>query len=356
MHDIIPEAIVIGVDTHKDVHVAVAVNGLGARLATASFPVTEQGYHQLAAWAVSQGAVYAFGIEGTGSYGAGLCRELTAQGFRVVEVGRVNRQLRRRYGKTDTVDAESAARAVLAGEAEGQPKSGDGAVEMIRHLKIARDTALKARTQAMVTLKTLLVNAPQPLRERFIDISGKMTLVRAIAALRPGAPISTTASAKMALRALANRWLMLDAEIKEHESVLETLVRAQAPALMEAPGVSTGTIADMLVVLGDNPQRIRSEAAFAKLCGVCPVPASSGKTNRHRLNRGGNRRANAALYRVALVRMRHHPPTREYIERRTAEGKSPREIRRCLKRYIAREIFHHLCALKTPVTADVKCT
>lgn len=356
MHDITSDAIVIGVDTHKDVHVAVAINGLGARLATASFPVTGQGYQQLAAWAASQGAVYAFGIEGTGSYGAGLSRELIRQGFRVVEVGRVNRQLRRRHGKTDTVDAESAARAVLAGEAQGQPKSGDGTVEMIRHLKIARDTAVKARTQAMVTLKTLLVNAPQPLRERFIGITGKITLVRAIAALRPGAPISTTASAKMALRALSNRWLMLNAEVKEHDTVLETLVRAQAPALMEAPGVSTGTIADMLVVLGDNPQRIRSEAAFAKLCGVCPVPASSGKTNRHRLNRGGDRRANAALYRVAIVRMRHHPPTRKYIERRTAEGKSPREIRRCLKRYIAREIFHHLCASKPPVTTCVKST
>ena len=354
MQDITPEAIVIGVDTHKDVHVAVAINGLGARLATACFPATGQGYQQLADWAGSYGAVHAFGIEGTGSYGAGLSRALTTKGLRIVEVGRVNRQLRRRLGKTDTVDAESAARSVLAGDAKGQPKSGDGVVEMIRHLKIARDTALKARTQAMVTLKTLLVNAPQALRERFIGITGKMTLVRAIAALRPGTPTSTTASAKMALRALAHRWLMLDAEIKEHEVVLETLVRDQAPALMEAPGVSTGTIADMLVVLGDNPQRIRSEAAFAKLCGVCPVPASSGKISRHRLNRGGNRRANAALYRVALVRMRHHPPTREYIQRRTAEGKSPREIRRCLKRYIAREIYQHLCGRNAPVMPDVK--
>ena len=268
MHDITPEAVVIGIDTHKDVHVAVAINGLGARLATASFPVTSQGYRQVAAWAAEYGVVHAFGIEGTGSYGAGLTRALTGMGLRVIEVGRVNRQLRRRHGKTDTVDAESAARAVLAGDADGEPKLGDGAVEMIRHLKIARDTALKARTQAMVTLKTLLVNAPQALRERFIGITGKMTLIRAIAALRPGTPVSTTASAKMALRALAHRWLMLDAEIKEHEAALEQLVRAQAPALMEAPGVSTGTIADMLVVLGDNPQRIRSEAAFAKLCGV----------------------------------------------------------------------------------------
>ncbi|KQS81673.1 transposase [Methylobacterium sp. Leaf361] len=349
MHAITPDAVVIGVDTHKDVHVAVAINGLGARLATASFPVTSAGYRELAAWAAELGIVHAFGIEGTGSYGAGLTRALIAMGLRVIEVGRVNRQLRRRHGKTDTVDAESAARAALAGEATDEPKLGDGAVEMIRHLKIARDTALKARTQAMVTLKTLLVNAPQELRERFIGITGKMTLIRAIAALRPGAPVSTTASAKVALRALANRWLVLDAEIKEHDAVLEQLVRAQAPALMEAPGVSTGTIAEMLVVLGDNPQRIRSEAAFAKLCGVCPVPASSGKTSRHRLNRGGNRRANAALYRVAVVRMRYHRPTREYIQRRTNEGKSPREIRRCLKRYIAREIYRHLCTGGAPV-------
>ena len=354
MSDITPEAIVIGVDTHKDVHVAVAINGLGARLAATSFPVTSQGYQQLADWAGRHGSVHSVGIEGTGSYGAGLARALTAMGVRVVEVGRVNRQLRRRHGKTDTVDAESAARSVLAGDARGQPKTGDGTVEMIRHLKIARDTALKARTQAMVTLKTLLVNAPQPLRERFIGITGKMTLIRAIAALRPGRPVSTTASAKRALRALASRWLMLDAEVKEHEAVLEELVRAQAPALMDAPGVSTGTIADMLVVLGDNPQRIRSEAAFAKLCGVCPVPASSGKTNRHRLNRGGNRRANAALYRVALVRMRHHRPTQEYVQKRTAEGKSPREIRRCLKRYIAREIYQHLCTGAVPITTAPK--
>lgn len=271
MHAITPDAVVIGVDTHKDVHVAVAINGLGARLATASFPVTSAGYRELAAWAAELGIVHAFGIEGTGSYGAGLTRALISIGLRVIEVGRVNRLLRRPHGKTDTVDAESAARAVLAGEATDEPKLGDGAVEMIRHLKIACDTALKARTQAMVTLKTLLVNAPQELRERFIGITGKMTLIRAIAALRPGAPVSTTASAKVALRALANRWLVLDAEIKEHDAVLEQLVRAQAPALMEAPGVSTDTIAEMLVVLGDNPQRIRSEAAFAKpaACARC---------------------------------------------------------------------------------------
>lgn len=350
MQTITTDAVIIGVDTHKDVHVAVALSALGARLGDASASATADGYRQLANWARSYGAVHAFGIEGTGSYGAGLSRVLSAQGFRVVEVNRPNRQLRRQRGKSDTIDAEAAARAVLAGQADAPPKSGDGEVEMIRHLKIVRDTALKSRTQAMVTLKALLINAPQPLREQFIAITGRMTLIRGLAALRPGAMISTTASAKTALRALARRWLALDTEIREHDAALEELVRKRAPALMEAPGISTLTITEMLIVLGDNPERIRSEAAFAKLCGVCPVPASSGKTTRHRLNRGGNRRANAALYRVAITRMRSHPPTLAYIRRRTAEGKSPREIRRCLKRYIAREIFHHLCA-KQPPTA-----
>jgi transposase len=356
MQPIKPDAVVIGVDTHKDAHVAVAISGLGARLGATAAPATARGYRQLAVWAHTFGTVHAFGVEGTGSFGAGLSRALAAQGHSVVEVNRPNRQLRRQRGKSDTVDAESAARAVLAGEADAAPKSGDGEVEMIRHLKIARDTALKCRTQAMVTLKTLLVNAPQMLREQFIAVAGRMTLIRALAALRPGPMASTTASAKAALRALARRWLALDTEIREHDDALETLVRRRAPVLMEAPGVSTGTIADMLVILGDNPERIRSEAAFAKLCGVCPIPASSGKTTRHRLNRGGSRRANAALYRVAIVRMRCHPPTLAYVQRRTAEGKSLREIRRCLKRYIAREIFQHLCAGQPRHQAASKAT
>lgn len=343
MHAITPDAVVVGVDTHKDVHVAVAISGLGARLGVTSAPATAEGYRQLARWANAHGPVHAFGIEGTGSYGAGLSRALTAQGCRVVEVGRPNRKLRRQHGKSDTIDAEAAARAVLAGEADAPPKAGDGAVEMIRHLKIARDTALKSRTQAMVTLKTILVNAPQALRERFIGVTGRMALIRALAALRPGPLTSTTASAKTALRALARRWLALDAEIREHDDALEMLVRRRAPTLMAAHGVSTGTIAEMLVALGDNPERIRSEAAFAKLCGVCPLPASSGKTIRHRLSRGGNRRANSALHRVAVVRMRSHPPTLTYVQRRIAEGKSIREIRRCIKRYIAREVFGQLC-------------
>ncbi len=208
---------------------------------------------------------------------------------------------------------------------------------MIRHLKVARDTAVKARTQAMLTLKAIVVGAPAALRERLEAITGKMALVRHLAALRPGPLTSTAASAKASLRAIARRWLDLDAEIKSHDAHLERLVRRRAPAMVEARGIGVGTAAEMLVLVGDNPERIHSEAALAKLCGVCPVPASSGKTNRHRLNRSGNRQANAALHRVVVVRMRAHGPTIEYVRRRTAEGKNKAEIIRCLKRFVARE-------------------
>lgn len=217
MQPIISDAVIIGVDTHKDVHVAVAISGLGARLDALSIPATTAGFCQLLEWGRAIGPVEAFGIEGTGSYGAGLSRALNARGCRVIEVDRPNRQLRRQRGKSDTIDAEATARAVLAGQTDASPKSADGKVEMIRYLKIARDTALKSRTQAMVTLKTLIINAPQPLREQFVAMTGPMALIRTLAALRPGSMTSTTASVKTALRALARRWLALDAEIREHD-------------------------------------------------------------------------------------------------------------------------------------------
>ncbi|MGI4807435.1 MAG: IS110 family transposase [Janthinobacterium lividum] len=340
----IPIGVFIGVDTHKEVHAAAAISGVGAHLATTTVLASSKGYSAPEAWAKSMGAVQAFGIEGTGSYGAGLSRFLRERGHNVVEVNRPNRQLRHQKGKSDAVDAESAARAVLAGQATGRPKSGIGPVEMIRHLKIARDTAVKSRTQAMQTLKAIIVCSPDVLREQLDPVRGKMTLLRRLVALRPGPLTSTLASAKASLRAIARRWLSLDAEIKQHDAHLETLTADRAPNLLEAHGMATGTAAEMLLLVGDNPERIHSEAAFAKLCGACPIPASSGKTNRHRLNRGGNRQANAALYRVVIVRMRAHQPTLDYVRRRTAEGKSKSEIIRCLKRYVAREIFGYLCA------------
>ena len=275
--------------------------------------------------------------------GAGLSRFLSEHGHRVFEVNRPSRQLRRQKGKDDGLDAESAARTVLAGQATALPKSGTSTVEMIRHLKVTRDTAVKARSQAMLALKAIIVSAPSALREQLDRLVGKMTLRRSLAALRPGPVTSTTASAKTSLRAIARRWLALDAEVKDQDAHLEPLTQQLAPDLMQAHGMGAGTAVEMLILVGDNPEHIRSEAALVKLRGVCPIPASSGKTTRYWLNRGGSRRANAALYRVVIVRMRGHQPTLDYGKRRTAEGKGKPEIIRCLKRFVARKIFGYLC-------------
>ena len=331
--------IVVGIDTHKHTHTAVALNALGARLGAMTVPVSRDGYRRIETWARAFGPVRAFGIEGTGSYGAGLSRALREAGHRVLEVNRPDRSARRRHGKDDTLDAEAAARAVLGGQATAEPKSGTSSVEMIRHLKVARDAAVKAKTQAMLTLKAIIVSAPAALREQLEGIRGKLTLVRHLAALRPGPMVSTAASAKAALKAIARRWLVLREEIEGHDRELDRLVSTTAPDLTAARGVATATAAEMLLLVGDNPERVRSEGALAKLCGACPIPASSGRTSRHRLNRGGNRQANAALHRVVVTRMRLHQPTIDYVGRRTREGKTKAEIMRCLKRYVAREIF-----------------
>lgn len=217
---------------------------------------------------------------------------------------------------------------------------------MVLEHKGEHDTAVKSRSRAMITLKTLIVNAPAALREQLDRLTGRVALVRHLAGLHPGPLTSTIASTKAALKALARRWLMLDAEIKEHDAALDALTDRRAAGLKAAFGIATGTAAEMLILVGDNPERIRSEAAFAKLCGVCPIPASSGKTSRHRLNRGGNRQANAALYRVVITRMRSHQPTLAYVAKRLAQGRTKREIVRCLKRYVAREILGHPCGFE----------
>ena len=343
--------IIIGVDTHKLTHAAVAISALGARLGAVTIPANSRGYQTLQTWARSLGSIRAFGIEGTGSYGAGLTRFLSGHDYPVFEVNRPSRQQRHLRGKDDALDAESAARSVLAGQAAALPKSGTSTVEMIRHLKVARDTAVKARSQAMQVLKAIIVSAPSALREQLDRLNEKMALLRHLAALRPGPLTSTTASAKASLRAIARRWLALDAEVRDHDASLGPLTQQLAPDLVQAHGMGTGTAAEMLILIGDNPERIHSEAALAKLCGACPIPASSGKTSRHRLNRGGNRQANATLYRVVIVRMRAHQPTLDYVRRRTAQGKSKPEIIRCLKRYVAREIFGYLCRPSYPLQA-----
>ena len=345
MESIAPAAperkIVVGVDTHKYLHVAVALDELGARLGELTISADSAGYATLAGWAEQIGRPDVFGIEGSGSYGVGLASFLRRRGHAIIEVNRGDRRGRRANGKSDSLDAEAAARTVLAGEARAVPKSADGACEMIRQVKIARDTAVKARTQALITLKCIIVNAPAVLREQLSQLTDKKLIDRC-ASLRPGTIDSTTASAKHTLRALARRWLSLADEIGGHDRVLEQLTTAVAPSLREGFGIGADTAAEMLIVFGDNPERIRSEAAFAKLCGVAPVPASSGKTNRHRLARGGHRQANSALYRVVIVRMRFHQPTIDYVARRSQEGRSKREIIRCLKRFLAREIYRRV--------------
>lgn len=289
-------------------------------------------------WAAGFGTPLRFGIEGTGSYGRGLAAGVRRDGHDVVEVARPNRQDRHRRGKSDLLDAENAARAVLAGTAEAIPKADDGTVEMIRHLKVAKDAAVKARSAAMQSLKAILITAPAELRQALEPLPN-MALLRRCAGLRPGELTSVSAAVKHSLRAIAQRWMILNDEITGHENLLSTLVDQLAPQITAGVGIGPDNASQLLLALGDNAGRLRSEAAFAKLCGTCPIPASSGKTQRHRLNRGGHRQANAALHRIVIVRMKYHQPTRDYVARRLTEGKTKPEIMRCLKRHITREIW-----------------
>ena len=336
-------SIIVGVDTHKDTHVAVAIDSLGRRLAQLQVPATAKGYRQLHDWASDLGPSGGFGVEGTGSYGAGLTRQLRLAGAQVIEVNRPDRALRHRLGKSDSIDAEAAARAVLAGIATATPKHGDAKVEMIRILKLTRDSAVKSQTQASNQVQAVLVTAPPELREALQPMP-RTSLLHHCAALRPGELSTPTAVAKHALRLLARRALDLRAEAKSLNTELDRLTALTSPALVEMTGIGPDSAAALLVSAGDNPQRLHSEAAFAALCGTNPIPASSGKTSRHRLNRGGDRQANAALHRAVVTRMRWHEPTKIYVERRTAEGKTKPEIMRCLKRYLARQVFRALLA------------
>ena len=294
--------VIIGVDTHQDEHVAVAIDRQGVRLGERHAPATTHGYGELEWWSLSLGEVRAFGIEGTGSYGAGIARFLTGRGYTVVEVNRPDRSTRYRKGKSDPTDAEMAARSVLAGVADATPKSGQGEVEMIRMLKSAKDSAVKARTQAINQMKALVVTAPAELRET-LDRLPAGALTARCKSFRPGRLDNPTAAAKYALRSLAGRYRQLSEEIHDLKAELERLTQTASPTLVSMFGVGPDTAATLLVTAGSNPERLHSEAAFAALCGVSPIPASSGKTNRHRLNRGGDRQANAALHRIVVVRL-----------------------------------------------------
>jgi transposase len=335
--------VTVGVDSHKDVHVAAAVDQVGRILGTTWVPTTTQGSAQLLRWATHLGQVQRFGIEGTGSFGAGLSRWLQQQGHEVVEVNRPNRQARRRRGKSDPVDAEAAARAALAGEATTTPKAANGTVEMLRVLRVARRSAIKARGQAANQLHSLLVTAPDPLRHQLRGLP-LARLVQVAAAVRPGPLTDPLAATKFTLRELARRYQLLTGELDRLDGQLAALSPKAAPSLLGRRGVGAQVASALLVVAGDNPGRLRSEAAFSMLCGSSPLEASSGKTVRHRLNRGGDRDANNALWTIAMTRLSCDERTQRYLARRTAEGKSKREIIRCLKRYIAREIYRDITA------------
>jgi len=336
-------SVVGGVDTHADLHVAAVIDSNGGVLGIESFPADQAGYEELLGWLVGFGSVDQVGVEGTGSWGVGLTRFLHSQDVVVVEVDRPNRQKRRKVGKSDPTDALAAARAALSGEASVTPKTRNGPVEQIRVLMVARRSARQQRIQSLNQLRHLVFTAPEPIRVRFKD-RYKTGLVTEAANMRPrkgSDPVIFTTN--LVIRNLARRIRGLNNEIREIDVMLAGLIQQAAPSLLALHGLGTDTAASLLVTAGDNPERIGSEGSWAHLCGTTPLPANSGKvTNRYRLNRGGDRQANAALYRIVLTRMSSHQETRRYVTRRRAQGLNTAEIMRCLKRYVARQTFKHL--------------
>lgn len=340
-----------GVDTHGHTHHAAALDAsTGKLLGDREFPATAKGYRQLLAWLRTLGAVRKVGVEGTGSYGAGLLRHLGDHGVLVIEVMRPNRQARRLQGKSDPIDAINAARAVLAESATTIPKPRDGAVEAIRLIRTTRRSAVKARRAAIQQIHGLLFGAPEDLRTRLAGHT-RAALVERCARLRldsAGALDDPAFTAKAMLRRLARRIHALDAEIEEANTELAELIKATAPTLLNVFGAGTEAAGQLLTTAGENAHRLHSEAALARLCGVAPIPASSGNTTRHRLHRGGDRDANAAIHMIVINRLRWHQATKDYVQRRTTDGKNKKEIIRCLKRAVARELY---TALKTDLPA-----
>ena len=332
-----------GVDTHADVHVAAAVDHNGGLLGIESFPADRAGFEELLGWLVGFGPVDQVGVEGTGSWGVGLTRFLADQEVVVVEVDRPNRQTRRKQGKSDPTDALAAARAALSGEASVTPKSRNGPVEQMRVLMVARRSARQQRIQSLNQLRHLVFTAPEEIRVRYKD-RYKTGLVTEAANMRPkrgSDPVIYTTN--LMIRNLARRVKRLNTEMREIDRLLTDLITLTAPGLFELYGVGTDNAASLLVTAGDNPDRLSSEGSWAHLCGTTPLPANSGKvTTRFRLNRGGDRQANAALYRIVLTRMSSHQETRRYVTRRREEGLNTAEIMRCLKRYVARQTYKHL--------------
>lgn len=329
-----------GVDTHKDLHVAAVVDEHNRVLGSQCFPTTRHGYKQMLAWMRSFGQLRRVGVEATGTYGAGLLRYLQNAGVEVREVTTPDSGDRRKRGKNDDLDAQNAAHAAFAGKRTVTPKTRDGMIESLRVLKACRKTAVAARRVALQMIHNTVVCAPDELRDTLRKLT-RMELIRTLAAWRPDmTDYRNVASAyRIALKSLARRYLELHDEIADLDAMIAAIVDELAPALVTRNSIGHASAAQLLLTAGDNSERLHSEASFAALCGVSPVPASSGKTTRHRLNRGGDRAANSALHIIAIGRLRTDPRTKSYIAKRIAEGHSKLEAIRCLKRYIAREIF-----------------
>ncbi|MCC4306308.1 MULTISPECIES: IS110 family transposase [unclassified Rhodococcus (in: high G+C Gram-positive bacteria)] len=315
-----PHPVYGGIDTHADTHHVAVIDAHGRQLGDVQIPATTAGYRTAVQFLQSWTELAGVGVECTGSYGAAVTREITAAGITVREVNRPNKFDRRNRGKTDTFDAYSAAEAVLSGRATAAPKGADGLVESMRVLRTTRSSAVKERTATINQIKAMLVAGPADLRARYQGLSNSKLTAALSASRPPRTPVTAGEATRYALRVLAQRWLLLTEQIRDLAAHLNRLLHEHAPALMDVFGAGPDTIAQLLITAGDNPERLRSEAAFAALTGTCPVPASSGKTNRHRLNRAGDRQANSALYRITIVRIRYDQSTRDYVDRRIAEG------------------------------------
>jgi transposase len=349
--------VIAGIDTHADTHHVAVINEYGKPIADREFLAVGSGYRKIVEFITSYGPVTAVGVEGTGSYGAEIARALRGEGLCVLEVNRPNRAARRLKGKSDPLDAYQAAHSVLDGRATAIPKAKDGPVECLRILRAGRSSAVKARTAAINQIKGLLVSAPDNLRAKYRGMGGT-AMITALQRSRPSGHIADPEYVCLVtLKALATRCQSLAAEVAAADAALREILDTYAPMLCDLPGVGTEVASQLLVTVGDNPDRLGNEAQFAALVGVAPIPASSGKTSRHRLSRGGDRNANRALHQVVLVRMGSCQRTKDYVLKRTAEGKSKRETMRCLKRYAARELYRQITNPQpAPSNADLRQT
>ena len=344
--------VVAGIDTHKDIHVAAVVNELNQVLATENFPTTRHGYKKMLSWMSSFGKVARVGIECSGTYGLGLLRYMQSSGVEVLEVTAPDKADRRKRVKDDTLDAENAAHAAFSLHRTVTSKARDGMVESLRVLKSCRKSAVAARTVALQMIRTSIVSAPEELRDKLRHMT-RMNLVRTLASTRPDLTNyrNITATYRVTLKSLARRYIELHDEIADLDKMIATIVEILAPELLEQTAVGYESAAQLLITLGDNPERLKSESSFAALCGVSPIPASSEKTNRHRLNRGGDRAANSALHIIAIGRLRTEERSKAYIKKRTGDGLSKMEALRCLKRYIARELYYLLKNRNTSINS-----